>query len=189
MKLVLGYQSHIVVKKVIEKELENYGIPYKYHNSSQIEILEDISINLYKRLKKTLDEYGIQIKETQKEQFIQKIKDTVTELVYNDNYYSYKTSNIISEKLNLSYGYISNIFSEYTLNTLENYIILQKIERAKALILSDEHTLTEIAYILNYSSVGHLSSQFKKITGLTSSSFIKIVKRRNQLFAAQYNKD
>lgn len=186
MKLILGYQIHILARKVVEKELGKIGVTYTYHNSSQLELLEEIPYPLLQKLKKNLEEYGIHIKQTQRDQFIQKIKDTVTEIIYGDDYYSFKTSNILSEKLNLSYGYIANTFSEYTLNTLENYIILQKIERAKTMILSDEYTLTEIAYKLNYSSVGHLSSQFKKITGLTSTSFMRIIKQRNQ-FLARYN--
>ncbi|WP_087149414.1 helix-turn-helix domain-containing protein [Algoriphagus resistens] len=186
MKLVLGYQIHVLARKVVEKELGKIGVTYKYHNSSQLELLEEIPYSHLQKLKKNLEEYGIHIKETQRDQFIQKIKDTVTELIYSEEYYSFKTSNILAEKLNLSYGYIANTFSEYTLNTLENYIILQKIERAKEMILSDEYTLTEIAYKLNYSSVGHLSSQFKKITGLTSTSFMRIIKQRN-LLLTKYN--
>ncbi|MDR7127842.1 AraC-like DNA-binding protein [Algoriphagus sp. 4150] len=187
MKLVLGYQIHILARKIVEKELGKIGINYKYHNSSQIELLEEIPCSLLHKLKNNLKEYGIHIKETQREQFIQKIKEAVAEIIYCDEYYTYKTSSLISDKLNLSYGYIANAFSEHTLNTLENYIILQKIERAKVMILSNEYTLTEIAYKLNYSSVGHLSNQFKKTTGLTSTSFIKIVKQRNNFLTKAYN--
>ena len=189
MKLALGYQIHIVVKKVVEKELEELGIDFKYDNSSQIELLEEIPDPIFMKLKKKLDEYGIHLKETHQDQFIEKIKDTVREIIYSEEYHSYKTSNLIAEKLNLSYGYIANTFSKYTLNTLENYIILQKIERAKALILSNEYTLTEIAQILNYSSVGHLSGQFKRTTGLTSTSFMRIIFLRNQFLASSIYND
>ncbi|WP_439487987.1 helix-turn-helix domain-containing protein [Algoriphagus sp.] len=184
MRLVLGYQIHAVVKQVVEKELKHLGIKYKYHNSLNIELLEEIPNELHQKLTHILGEYGIQLKETQRDQFIQKVKDTVTEIVYGDSYQTVNTSNLIAEKLNLSYGYIANTFSTHTLNTLENYIILQKIERAKSMILSDEYTLTEIAYKLNYSSVGHLSSQFKKITGLTSTTFLRIVKQKNLLLTS-----
>ena len=171
---------------MIERELESLGIAYKFHNSTQLDLLEEIPRDTFMQLKSNLAEFGIHIKEPQKHEVIQKIQDTITELIYNDTYYSYTASTIISKKLNLSYGYISNLFSEHTLNTLENYIILQRIERAKLLILSNEFTLTEIAYKLNYSSVGHLSSQFKKITGLTSTSFVKIVEKRNKIVQSQY---
>ena len=185
MKLALDFNSHSVVKKLIEIELGKLQVSYKFHNSSQLEVLETLPPEAYHQLKSNLEQYGIRLKETHNEEFIQKIKDIINEIIYNHDYYSYTASNIISEKLKLSYGYISNLFSEHTLSTLENYIILQRIERAKILILSNEYTLTEIAYKLNYSSVGHLSSQFKKITGLTSTSFLKIVKKRNQFIQSQ----
>ena len=86
----------------------------------------------------------------------------------------------MSEKLNHSYGYIFNIFSEVTYTSVENYIIIQKIERVKQLLLINELTLTEIAYQLNYSSVSHLSTQFKNSTGLTPSAFQRIINKRSQ---------
>src|SRR5690606_12781161 len=177
MKLALDFHSHTVVKKLIETELERLKVPFIFQNSSQLEILSELPPETYNRLKTNLEGYGIQLKETHNEEFIQRIKDIINEIIYNHEYYSFTASTVISEKLKLSYGYISNLFSEHTLSTLESYIILQRIERAKSLILSNEYTLTEIAYKLNYSSVGHLSNQFKKITGLTSTSFVKIVKR------------
>nr|MBI1230325.1 helix-turn-helix domain-containing protein [Cytophagales bacterium] len=179
MNLVIGYQVHVLIRKIIDNELGKLNVKFKIHNYSQIEILEELPCTELETLTLRLAEYGIQIKESQRDQFIQKVKNTVTEIICNEDYYSLKLSNVISEKLNLSYGYISNAFSEQTLSTLENYIILQKIERAKTLLLCNEYTLSEIAFMLNYSSVGHLSSQFKKITGITSTQFIKIIKRRN----------
>ena len=90
-------------------------------------------------------------------------------------------SHYLSDKLNLSYGYLSNVFSEYTYTSIENFIIIQKIEKAKKLIIEEELTLTEISFILNYSSVAYLSSQFKKVTGLTPSMFKRIVDKRRRL--------
>jgi AraC-like DNA-binding protein len=90
------------------------------------------------------------------------------------------TSSYLSSKLHHSYGYLSNLFSEVTFTSIENFIIIQKIERAKQLLLSGTHTLTEISYLLNYSSVAHLSNQFKKTTGLTPSSFQRIIKLRKE---------
>jgi AraC-like DNA-binding protein len=179
MKLVLGYHTHTLVKKVIESEIEKFGIQFTYTNSGQIEFLNEISNDDYECLKLNLMEYGIFIQENQKEQLIQRVKEVVDELVFNEENYNLKTSQYISDKMNLSYGYISNLFSEMTYTTLEFYIILKRIERAKTMILSGEYNLTEVAYKLNYSSVAHLSGQFKKITGLTSSAFVKIMERRN----------
>ena len=113
---------------------------------------------------------------------IQRIKDAIVEMVYEkDKLPSVTISQYLSEKLNFSYGYITNIFSEYTYTSIENFIIIQKIERAKKLIIEDELTLTEVSYKLNYSSVAYLSSQFKKVTGLTPSAFKRIVDKRRSL--------
>ncbi len=187
MNLIIDYQAHFLIKRIIEKEFGKLNIRYKVQNSSQLEILEDLPSPNLNNLKVALKEYGIEIKETQQDHFIQNVKDIVNEIIYHDDCLSIKTSQYLSEKLNMSYGYISTIFSESTHSTLENFIILKKIERAKRLILSDAYTLTEIAYMLNYSSVCHLSAQFKKITGLTSSLFVKIIKRRNRLMENSVN--
>ena len=93
----------------------------------------------------------------------------------------YNTSDYLAEKLNYSYTYLSSLFSETTYTSIESYIILSKVDRAKDLLLNTNVTLTEIAHQLNYSSVAHLSRQFKKTTGLTPSVFQKIIKKRKQL--------
>ena len=116
---------------------------------------------------------------------MQKIKDTITDMVWKDeNLPNITTSAYLADKLNHSYGYLSNLFSEVTYSSIENFIILQKIERAKQMIISDNYTLTEISYQLNYSSVAHLSNQFKKTTGLTPSAFQRIIKARRENRAA-----
>jgi AraC-like DNA-binding protein len=92
-----------------------------------------------------------------------------------------KISAYISDKLNLSHSYLSKIFSEITYSSIENFIILQRIERAKQLIIEENLTLTEVAWKLNYSSTAHLSNQFKKTTGLTPTQFQRIVQKRNSL--------
>lgn len=110
-----------------------------------------------------------------------KIKDAIVELVFSENNISVKASIYISEKLNHSYGYLSNLFSEITYTSIENFIIIQKIEYAKELMISNKYSLTEISLRLNYSSVAHLSSQFKNITGLTPSLFLKMISKRKNL--------
>jgi AraC-like DNA-binding protein len=90
------------------------------------------------------------------------------------------TSVYIADKLNHSYGYLSSLFSEITFTSIENYVIIQKIERAKQMLASETLTLTEISYQLNYSSVAHLSNQFKKMTGITPSAFQRIIKKRRE---------
>ena len=182
MTLKFRYDIHVVCKTIIQKELEKLGMTYSFLGGGEVELQRDLSSDQFNRLKDNLKEYGIFIIDNQKELLIQKIKDTIYEMVYvEENLPNAKTSTYISEKLGLSYGFIANLFSEVTLTTIESFIILQKIERAKDLIISGEYTLTEIAHKLNYSSVAHLSNQFKKTTGLTSSSFQRILKRRKEV--------
>ena len=97
----------------------------------------------------------------------------------------YNVSTYLSEKLDYSYTYLSTVFSETTHTSIENFVILKKIDIAKTLIINKDLTLTEIAFKLNYSSVAHLSSQFKKTTGLTPSTFQKIIKKRKERAVAQ----
>ena len=133
-------------------------------------------------LQSSLNRYSIFIVNNEKSQLIQKIKDTIVEMIYeNDKLPSVTISQYLSDKLNFSYGYITNIFTENTYSSIENFIIIQKIERAKKLIIEEQLTLTEVSYKLNYSSVAYLSSQFKKVTGLTPSAFKRIVDKRRGL--------
>jgi AraC-like DNA-binding protein len=87
----------------------------------------------------------------------------------------------LSEKLKQRYGYLSLVFSEVTFTSIENFILLQKAERAKQLISTNEFTFTEIAYMLNYSSVAYFSNQFKSITGITPSAFQRIINKRREM--------
>jgi AraC-like DNA-binding protein len=160
-------------------ELEHLGIAYNFLGGSEVALEEKIPDEKFCRLKQNLDKFGICIVDNQKDMLVQKIKDAILEMIYlEEELPNSKTSIYLSEKLNLSYGYITNLFSEQTLTTIENYIILQKIERAKDLIISGDYNLTEISYKLKYSSVAHLSNQFKKTTGLTPSAFQRIVNKR-----------
>jgi len=102
-------------------------------------------------------------------------------MVYNsDTEVQVKSSVYLSEKLGHSYGYLSNLFSEVTYTSVENFIILQKIEYTKQLIINENKSLTEIAFQLNYSSVEHLSTQFKNTTGITPSAFQRIIAKRRE---------
>jgi len=109
----------------------------------------------------------------------EKIRKVIVDYVYNsDEEKNTKFSDLLSTKLNYSYTYLANFFSEVEATTIEQYIIALKVERIKELILFEEFTLKEITYKLNYSSVAHLSSQFKKVTGLTPSHFKTLKKKR-----------
>jgi AraC-like DNA-binding protein len=137
-----------------------------------IEMLEDLTPEHRNALKLALLKSGLELIDDKKAVLIEKIKNIIIEMVhYTDELPKVNYSDYISEKLNLDYTHISKIFSEIKGITIEQFIIAHKIERVKELLLHDELNLTQISYMLNYSSVSHLSRQFKKVTGLTPSFF------------------
>lgn len=178
MKAYLKFDYTILTKKVVEEKLAAFNLKFSVISFGEIELQDTISNEKLDQIITVLSEYGIEIIENQKSILIQKIKDTITEMVNSEEPLSVKSSVYLTEKLNHSYGYLSNLFSEVTYTSIENFIMIQKIELAKNLILNNQLTLTEIAYKLNYSSVAHLSTQFKKITGITPSAFQRIITKR-----------
>jgi AraC-like DNA-binding protein len=178
MKAYLKFDYTILTKKVVEEKLAALNLKFSVIGFGEIELQDTISNEKLELITTALSEYGIEIIENQKSILIQKIKDTITEMVNSEEPLSVKSSVYLTEKLNHSYGYLSNLFSEVTYTSIENFIMIQKIELAKNLILNNQLTLTEIAYQLNYSSVAHLSTQFKKITGITPSAFQRIIAKR-----------
>lgn len=180
MKLFVKFDFNSICKKVLEDQLNDMNLAYRITNFGEIDLSEPLSKENKNVLEKKLNEYGISIIENQKSALVQKIKDAIVELVNSEETINVKSSVYLSEKLGHSYGYISNIFSDVTFTSIENYIILQKIELAKQLLLIEQLSLTEIAGRLNYSSVAHLSSQFKNITGITPSQFQKIIAKRRE---------
>ena len=183
MKLFLKFDINTVCQTILQQQLEKLELGYNILSFGEVNIKSPLSDEKLEELSNELGSYGIQIVENQKSILIQKIKDVIVEMVFSNNDSgNYKSSVYLAEKLNHSYSYISNLFSEVTYTSIENFIIIQKIERVKQLLLINELTLTEIAYKLNYSSVSHLSTQFKNITGLTPSVFKRIIaKRRNNI--------
>lgn len=182
MKLNFNYDGNVACRIILQDHLEKFNIKYELLDLGQIEISDDVSEETLEELQTSLNRYAINIISNQKGQLIQKIKDAIIEIVYEKEKLPNVTiSQYLADKLNFRYGYITNVFSEYTHTSIENYIIIQKIERAKKLIIEEELTLTEISHKLNYSSVAYLSTQFKKVTGLTPSMFKRIVNKRRQL--------
>lgn len=181
MTLYYKYDIHQACKIIIMEQLESLGIPFDLKGMSELHIREQLNADKKNLLIKALNRYGISIIDDHKSALIQKIKDAIIEMVYlEEKLPSSKISAHLADKLNHSYGYLSNLFSEVTYTSIENFIILQKIERAKQMIIQNEHNLTEIAWQLNYSSVAHLSNQFKKTTGLTPTAFQRIIKKRSE---------
>ena len=145
-----------------------------------VEILEDITNEQREELSKNLLKSGLELLDDKKSILIEKIKSVIIEMIhYTDELPKVNYSDYISEKLDYDYTYLVNTFSEVKGITIQQFIIIHKIERVKELLLYDELNLTEISYKLHYSSVSHLSNQFKKITGLTPSFYKQLKNKRN----------
>jgi len=164
---------------MVKSELDKLGLHYGVVDLGEVEVKESVTPEQRELLRLALLKSGLELMEDKKAILIEKIKNIIIEMVhYSDEFPKVKNSEYISEKLHLDYTYLANLFSEATGVTIEHFIILHKIERVKELLLYDELNLTEISYRLNYSSVAHLSNQFKKVTGLTPSFFKKLKHKR-----------
>ena len=182
MKIFIKFDFTILSTRFIEDKLNELGIKYRMLNFGEIEFLEKVPQDKLSAFYKILDDYGIEKIENQKVILVQKMKDTIIDMVMNVNdSMNVKSSVYLSEKLGHSYGYLSNLFSEVTYSSVENFIILQRIEYAKSLMINTELSLTEIAFKLQYSSVAHLSTQFKNTTGITPTTFQRIITKRREL--------
>jgi AraC-like DNA-binding protein len=181
MRLYIKYDINAVFKKIIQDQLEKLGLTYTILGLGEVDINETVSSEMLFELNVTLRLHGCEVVENHKSILVQKTKDVIMEMVYvEENLPSSKISSYLADKLGHSYGYLSNLFSELTYTSIGNFIILQKTERAKQLIITNDFTFTEIAWKLNYSSIAHFSSQFKNATGLTPSIFQRIMnKKRN----------
>ena len=180
MKLYLKFDSRVALKKIIQEQLGNLQIRYEYVGFAEIEIEDTISSARLSQLDTNLSSFGIGIIENQKSILVQKIKDTITEMVYMEDKLPTSNSAYISDRLKQRYDYLSSVFTEVTYTSIENFILLQKTERAKQLIITNELTFSEIAFMLNYSSAAHFSSQFKGITGITPTAFQRIINARRK---------
>ncbi len=168
-------------KMLVEEELKKLGLLYLMVQLGTVELLEDITPKHQDQLKNNLLKSGLELLDDKKSILIEKIKNAVTQLIhYTDELPIINYSDYLAENLQYDYTYLANIFSEVQGITIQQFIIEHKIERVKELLLYNELNLTEIASKLHYSSVAHLSNQFKKNTGLTPS-FYKQLNRRRQL--------
>jgi AraC-like DNA-binding protein len=179
MKLFIKYMVSIRCKMVVKTELIKLGLHYAIVDLGEVEIKEELTNEKREQLKIALLKSGLELMDDKKAILIEKIKKVIIEMIhYADELPKIKNSDYISEKLNHDYTYLANLFSEVTGITIEHFIIAHKIEKVKELLLYDELSLTEISYKLNYSSVAHLSKQFKKATGLTPSFFKQLKNKR-----------
>ena len=181
MKLYIKYMVSIRCKMVVKAELEKLGIHYLLVDFGEVEIVDSISADNREQLKNALLKSGLELMDDKKAILIEKIKSVIIEMVhYDDDKPKVNFSDYLTEKLSYDYTYLANLFSEVTGVTIEYFIIAHKIERVKELLIYDELNLTEISYKLNYSSVAHLSTQFKKVTGLTPSFYKQLKKKRRE---------
>ena len=160
---------------VVKQELEKLNLQYSSVTLGEVGLPKEPSEKQLMQLKENLAALGFEVLDDSRKRLIEKIKNIIIEQVhYSDPDDKHNFSEILSQKLHKDYSYLSNLFSEVEGITIEKYIINQKIEKAKELMVYDELNLSEIAFRLGYSSVAHLSSQFKKVTGLTPSHFKKL---------------
>jgi len=170
-------------KMAVKEALKNLGLHFIVVDLGEVEIMEELTNSQRDELTHALLNSGLKLMDDKKAVLIEKIKNAIVELIHHTND-AIKTnfSDFLSEKLHHDYTYLANLFSEVQGTTIEQFIISHKIERIKELIIYDELNITEIAYMMNYSSVAHLSNQFKKVTGLSPSHFKKLKdKRRSPL--------
>jgi AraC-like DNA-binding protein len=189
VNIYLKYDISMACRVILEEHLAQYGISGHMLDMSIVELDRKLSPEQYKKLEYDLKKYGIEIIENSRSALVQQIKDAVMEFIdYHDKQPGEKLSLWITQKLNLSYSYISRVFTEDTLTSIENFMIRQRIERVKHLIACEKMTFTEIAWEMNYSSVAHLSNQFKKVTGITPTTYQKMIKNRGMTYSAKLRK-
>lgn len=165
---------------LVKTELEKLGLHYISVGLGEVDVMEDITAAQREIIKTALLKSGLEVLDDKKAILIERIKGVIIEMIhYTDELPKTNFSDYLSEKLQYDYTYLANLFSETEATTIEHFIILHKIERVKELIIYDELNLTEISRKLHYSSVAHLSHQFKKITGLTPS-FFKSLKNKKR---------
>lgn len=169
-------------KMVVKEELTRLGLHCIVVELGEVEIAENITPAQHDQIQTALLRSGLELMDDKKSMLIQKIKNVIIELVhYSEEPLRVKFSEYLSQKLNYDYTYLANIFSEVQGTTIEKFVISHKIERVKELLVYDQLNLSEIAYLMHYSSVSHLSAQFKKVTGLTPSHFKQIKKKRRNM--------
>jgi AraC-like DNA-binding protein len=181
MKIFFKHMVSIRCKMIVKAELEGMGLHDKKVDLGEAVIEEDLDASQLAQLDTAVRKYGLQVLEDKKSILIEKIKTLIIELVhYEEEPIQTNLSTLLAETLHHDYAFLSHLFSVSQGTTIEKFYIAHRIERIKELLMYDELNITEIAEIMHYSSVAHLSNQFKKITGLTPS-FFKHLKNRQRI--------
>lgn len=181
LKLYIQNMVCIRCKMVVKSELEKLGLNYITVDLGEADIIEEITPEQLASLRAALKKTGLLLMDDKKSILVEKIKTVIIELVhYTDEQIKVNLSDYLSQKLNYNYTYLANLFAEVKGTTIEQFYLAHKIEKVKELLVYDELNLTEIAWKLHYSSVAHLSNQFKKMTGLTPTHFKNLKHKRRQ---------
>jgi len=181
LKLYIKYMVSNRCKMAVKDELKKMGLHFMVVDLGEVDIMENLSLSQREELKIGLFNSGLELMDDKRAVLIEKIKTIIIEMVHHsedDELMKTNFSNFLSEKLNHNYTYLANLFSEVQGTTIEQFTIAHKIERIKELIIYGELNITEIAWKMNYSSVAHLSNQFKKMTGLSPSHFKQLKDKR-----------
>ena len=158
---------------VVRRQLDDLGLQYNNIQLGQVELSKDPGKNELEKLRDKLTDNGFELLDDKKSKIVEQIKNTIVSLIHGKDAdeFNMKLSAILEEKIGMDYHYLTTLFSSVEGLTIEKYAILQRVEKVKELLMYDEKSLSEIAYEMGYSSVQHLSQQFKKTTGLTPTHF------------------
>ncbi len=166
-------------KIIVKEALSRLGLHFVIVDLGEVDVMENLSKVQLQALQEDLQQSGLEIMEDKRAILIEKIKQTIIHLIHHrEEDIKINFSHYLSQKLSYDYTHLANIFSEASGTTIEQYMIAHKIERIKELLIYNELNITEIAWKMNYSSVAHLSNQFKKVTGLTPTHFKKLKERK-----------
>lgn len=166
-------------KMMVKEELKKLGLHFIVVDLGEVDVMETLTDEQHEQLKKALLESGLELMDDKRSILIEKIKNVIIEMVHHsDEPIKQNFSDYLSEKLDHDYTYLANLFSEVQGTTIAQFLISHKVERIKELIIYDELNISEIAWKMNYSSVAHLSNQFKKVTGLSPSHFKQLKDKR-----------
>lgn len=181
MKLHIKYMVSNRCIMTVREELKKLGLHFIVVDLGEVDVMEDLSPEQQEQLKAALHKSGLELMDDKKAVLIERIKSIIIEMIhYPQEKIKTNFSDYLSEKLNYNYTYLANLFSEVQGTSIEQFIIAHKVELIKELIIYDELSISEIAWKLNYSSVAHLSNQFKKVTGLSPSHF-KQIKNKHRI--------
>ncbi|WP_051605526.1 AraC family transcriptional regulator [Sediminibacter sp. Hel_I_10] len=172
------YNPQNIFERIIDKILNDHGISYDNIGMGQVVMSKDITSDQLQKLQEDLTPYAIKVVEKHTDNLVEQIKDCMRMIVANKTLRKKKISVVLSEKLGYNYAHLSKLFSNETFTSIEKFYIFLKIEKAKELLMNTGETVAEVANDLDYSSTSHLSRQFKNVTGLTVSQYLKLIDNR-----------